>query len=95
MLMMEHSSNQKKLNQSRMEKWLNQDRIQTEAEYTLRDAILMEIENVRRWKLRTALNQDEIRMNVMFNNQKTSNGTGISRYRINIINIRIHNNEWM
>ena len=81
MLMMDHSSKQKKFNQSRMEKWLNQDRIQTEAEYTLRDAILMEIENVRRWKLRTALNQDEIRMNVMFNNQNTSNGTGISRYK--------------
>ena len=64
-----------------MEKWLNQDRIQTETEYTLRDAILMEIENVRRWKLRTALNQDEIRINVMFNNQKTSNGMGISRYK--------------
>ena len=81
MLMMEHSSKQKKLNQSRMEEWVNQDRIQTEAEYALRNAILMEIEIVRRWNLRTALNQDEIRMNVMINNQKTSNGTGISRYK--------------
>ena len=81
MLMMEHSSKQKKINQSRMEEWVNQDRIQTEAEYALRNAILMEIEIVRRWNLRTALNQDEIRMNVMINNQKTSNGTGISRYK--------------
>ena len=50
-----------------MEEWVNQDRIQTEAEYALRNAILMEIEIVRRWNLRTALNQDEIRMNVMIN----------------------------
>ena len=78
-----------------MEKWFNLDRIQTEAEYTLRDAILMEIENVRRWKLRTALNQDEIRMNVMFNNQKTSNGTGISRYKIkSIVELGLHTTEW-
>ena len=78
-----------------MEKWLNQDRIQTEAEYTLLDAILMEIENVRRWKLKTALNQDEIRMNVMLNNQKTSNGTGISRYKTkSIVELGLHTTEW-
>ena len=79
-----------------MEEWLNQDRIQTETEYTLRDAILMEIENVRRWKLRTALNQDEIRINVMFNNQKTSNGMGISRYKKkkSIVELGLHTTEW-
>ena len=78
-----------------MEEWLNQDRIQTEAEYTLRDAILMEIDIVRRWNLRTALSQDEIRMNVMINNQKTSNGTGISRYKNkSIVELGLHTTEW-
>ena len=57
-----------------MEKWLNQDRIQTEAEYTLRDAILMEIEIVRSWKSPVIKDQDVIRMNVMFNNQKHQTG---------------------